>query len=320
MKIIFFGTPVFAAETLRTLLDHRLNVVAVVTKPDKPVGRSGKPKPSAVKQFVMQDHPHIPLFQPQKASTDEFIEILNAFEADLFVVVAYGEIINQKLLDQPKIACLNVHASLLPKYRGAAPIQRALIDGEKETGVTIMHMVRKLDAGPMIRQVKVKIGQNTSFSELHDCLQKSGAHLLIDVLKDMEKAPLPEIEQNESEVTYAQKIEPHSCEIDWHRPAKELHNLIRGVSPFPGAWCWMSIRGEKKRLKILLSRVVLGYSETPGHFLIFGDDGIIVSTGKEALRLLQVKPEGKRAMTGEEFARGYAAEDIILFGKGELGG
>ncbi len=320
MKLIFFGTPSFAAETLRTLCDHRHNIVAVVTKPDKPVGRSGKPKPSAVKQFVMQDQPQLPLLQPQKASTDEFIETLRAFEADLFVVVAYGEIINQKLLDQPKMACLNVHASLLPKYRGAAPIQRAIINGEKETGVTIMHMVRKLDAGPMIRQVKVKIGHNTTFGELHDTLQKSGAGLLIDVLKDMEKAPLPEIEQNESEATYAQKIEPHSCEIDWRQPARELHNLIRGVSPFPGAWCWMSVKGEKKRLKILLSRVVLGYSETPGNFLIFGDDGLIVSTGNEALRLLQVKPEGKRAMSGEEFARGYALQDIILLGKGEASG
>ncbi|NGX57893.1 MAG: Methionyl-tRNA formyltransferase [Chlamydiae bacterium] len=310
MKIIFFGTPQFASRTLAYLVDHGIDIVAVVTKPDKPVGRSGKPVPCSVKVIAQEKLPEVPLFQPDKASTPEFIKTLAPFNADVFVVVAYGEIINQELLDLPKKACINVHASLLPKYRGAAPIQRAIMEGEKETGVTIMHMVKKLDAGPMIKQVKVKIGTNTTSAEMHDLLQKAGAEALLQVLKEIEEGIDIAVIQDETEVTYAKKIELEDCEIDWSQPARDIHNLIRGVTPHPGAWCWVLVRGAKKRLKILSSRFVMGYTETPGNILEFGKEGIIVACGEESLRLLEVKLEGKRAMSAEEFACGLSGSDL----------
>jgi len=310
MKVIFFGTPTFASETLRFLVDHGIEVVAVVTKPDKPVGRSGKPVSGPVKLLAQEKLPNIPILQPVKASTPEFVETLKPFQADLFVVVAYGEIINQDLLDLPRKGCINVHGSLLPQYRGAAPIQRAIIDGQKESGITVMHMVRKMDAGPMIRQAKVKIGHNTTAGELHDLLLKAGADVLLQVIQDFEKGAVQEYEQDETQVTFAKKIELEDCEVHWSQPARTIHNRIRGVSPHPGAWCWVEVRGVKKRLKLLSSRVVFGYTETPGNFLEYGKEGIIVACGDESLRLLEVKLEGKRAMKAEEFARGFSKQDI----------
>jgi len=312
MKIIFFGTPTFASETLRFLIEHNVEIIGVVTKPDKPVGRSGRPVPSPVKQTALERLPQVPLFQPEKASTPEFVETLKPLDADLFVVVAYGEIISQALLDLPKVACLNVHASLLPKYRGAAPIQRAIMNGEKESGVTVMHMVRKMDAGPMIRQARVKIGSNTTAGELHDLLQIEGAKLLLEVLRDFERGLVKEFPQDESQATYASKIELEDAQVHWDLPARDIHNLIRGTTPYPGAWCLIEHRGVKKRLKILQSRVVLGYTKTPGEFLEFGADGIIVACAEEALRLLEVKLEGKNAMKAEEFARGYSSKELKL--------
>jgi len=315
MKVIFFGTPAFASETLRVLIDNGIDIVAVVTKPDKPVGRSGKPVPCPVKSLAQERIPHIPLFQPEKASTPQFVETLRSFHADLFVVVAYGEIISQDLLDLPQKGCINVHASLLPKYRGAAPIQRVIMNGEKETGVTIMHMVKKMDAGPMIRQAKVKIGHNETAGALHDLLLKVGAELLLQVLQDFERGNVQEYIQDESQVTYAKKIELEDCEVDWSLPAREIHNLIRGVTPHPGAWCWVEVKGMRKRLKILSSRFIFGYTENPGNILQFGEEGIIVACGEEALRLLEVKLEGKRAMTAEEFARGLSIQDLKFLPK-----
>ncbi len=312
MKIVFFGTPEFAAKTLEYLIDQGLEVVAVVTKPDKPQGRSGRPLPTPVKEMAREKIPDIPVFQPQKASSSEFIHTLSNYPADVFVVVAYGEIIKQELIDMPKLACLNVHASLLPQYRGAAPIQRAIMEGRKETGVTIMHIVRKLDAGPMIKQAKVKIGPNMTAGELHDILQQAGAEVLVQVLEEMEQGPVEEISQDENLATYAKKIEQEDCEIHWELPARRLFNLIRGTSPFPGAWCRVWIKGEERRMKILEARVVQGYTETPGNLLEYGNDGIIVACGDESLRLIKVKLEGKKAMTAEEFARGVPQQDVRL--------
>lgn len=312
MKIVFFGTPEFASRTLEYLIDQGVDIVAVVTKPDKAKGRSAELRPTPVKVVAAEKIPDVPVFQPEKASSPDFIQTLSGYPADVFVVVAYGEIIKQELIDMPRLACLNVHASLLPKYRGAAPIQRAIMEGEKETGVTIMHIVKKLDAGPMLKQAKVKIGPNMTAGELHDILQQVGAELLAKTLKEMERGAVPEVLQDEALATYAKKIEPEDCRIHWDRPARELFNLIRGTSPFPGAWCPIEIRGEKKRLKILSARVVQGYTETPGNILEYGKDGIIIACGDESLRLIEVKLEGKKAMKAEDFARGIPQEDISL--------
>ena len=170
MKVVFFGTPDFAAKTLDFLLHHNVSVAAVITKPDKPLGRSGRPIPTPVKQVALAQTPPIPLFQPEIVSALEFAPTLEAFHADLFVVVAYGEIIKQHLLDMPRLGCINVHASILPKYRGAAPIQHSIINGETETGVTIMHMVKKMDAGDIIQICRVPIHEDTTAGELEEAL------------------------------------------------------------------------------------------------------------------------------------------------------
>lgn len=304
MKIVFFGTPHFAAKTLEFLVEKGMQVVGVVTRPDKPAGRSREPIPSPVKKVALEKLSHVPLFQPEKASDPQFYPPLQALRADLFVVVAYGEIIKQELLDMPPLGCINVHASLLPKYRGAAPIQWSLIQGEKETGVTIMHMVRKMDAGDMIQQVIVPITPEMNAEELHDLLQQVGQEALVEVINKLAKGAAPRVPQNEALVTYAPKIELEDCEIHWEWAAEKIHHLVRGVYPNPGAFAWVTVKGEKKRLKILKTRIVQGYSEVPGTFLQFNEEGIIVSCGQDAIRLIELQLEGKKAMMAAEFTRG----------------
>lgn len=310
MRIIFFGTPQFSAESLQYLLDRNFEIVAVVTKPDKPQGRSKELIASPVKQLALAKG--LPLYQPAKASAPEFASILKNYNPDLFVVVAYGEIIKQNLLDMPKNGCINVHASLLPKYRGAAPIQFCLFQGEKETGVTIMHMVLRMDAGDIIKKAYLPVDDNITAGELEQKLSVIGAQALAEVISDMEKGKVSSIPQNEALATYAPKVELENCEIHWMRPAREIHNLIRGSNPEPGAWCYVEIHGQIKRLKIFRSKLVPHLQGSPGTFASFGKNGVIIYCGEGSLQLLEVKLEGKRLMTGEEFARGIQEKDLIL--------
>ena len=222
MKVVFFGTPTFAASVLTFLLSNGVNVVAVVSKPDKPKGRSGKPVATPVKLVAYQHH--LPLFQPELVSDPDFVPILHAFDADLFVVVAYGEILKQHLLDMPKKACINLHASLLPKYRGAAPIQQAIINGETESGVTIMHMVKKMDAGDMIKTATTPIGPNETYAELEEKLCKIGSKLLLEVIQDFGRGIEKRTPQDESLVSLARKIELEDCKIEWDQPAQKIHD------------------------------------------------------------------------------------------------
>lgn len=307
MKAIFFGTPQFAAKVLEALLPH-VNIVAVVTKPDRPQGRSKHPVPTPVKQVALAQSPPIPLFQPELVSEETIAPVLAAFQADLFIVVAYGEIIKQHLLDMPKVACINLHASLLPKYRGAAPIQRAIMQGEPVTGVTIMHMVKKMDAGDIIKAAEVEIGPDDSFPDVEKQLCEVGAKLLLEVVGEFEKGAPQRIPQNETEVTYAPKIELEDCQLNWHRPVQELHNMIRGVSPEPGAWCYVNVKNQKKRLKILKSKVSTNQGSFPGQILNYGKEGLVVGCGHGALQILTLQLEGKSAMNAEELMRGIPRE------------
>ncbi len=309
MKIVYFGTPPFAAEVLRYLLDHHVEVVAAITKPDKPKGRSGSPIPTPVKAVALEKK--IPVFQPELVSAPEFADVLPPFQADLFVVVAYGEIIKQHLLDMPRLGCINLHASLLPKYRGAAPIQRAILKGEKETGVTIMHMVKKMDAGDIIKAVKVPITEEMSFGELEEILCHEGSPVLLEVIREFEQGIFLRKPQDDSLVTYAPKIELEDCQIDWNRSAEELHNLVRGVFPYPGAWCFTTVRGHSLRLKVFKTQRV-DLQGAPGKILKYGKEGLIIGCGKGALRLLEVQLEGKRAMSAEEFMRGTPSEFLQI--------
>lgn len=305
MKVIFFGTPHFAAEVLSYLLDNGIDIVAVVTKPDKPQGRSAALVPTPVK--VVAESRGLPVFQPEIVSATEYAPILEAFHADLFVVVAYGEIIKQHLLDMPKKACINLHASLLPHYRGAAPIQRAIINGEKKTGVTIIHMVKKMDAGDMVAMQTVDIGSEMTYGELEQELCRIGSQLLLSTICQSEHSPLPRIPQDDSQVTFAPKITIEECQINWNLPADQIHNLVRGVNPHPGAWCPVLAKGQNKRLRVISTSVASmdATSQPPGHIVSTSKNSFQVSCGLGILNLLEVQLEGKKAMAAGEFMRGH---------------
>lgn len=308
MRVVFFGTPLFAAHVLEYLLQHQINVVAVISKPDRPKGRSGAPVPTPVKTVALAQNPPLPIFQPEIVSDLELASILQSFDADLFVVVAYGEIIKQHLLDMPRKACINVHTSLLPYYRGAAPIQRCIIQGEVETGVTIMHMVKKMDAGDIIQMVRVPIGPEMTFGELESILCDTGKKALLDVIHAFEKGKPSRTPQDHSKATLAPKIELEDCEIHWNRPAQEIHNLVRGVNPYPGAWCYVLVKGEKKRLKINRTKIVPCEKVEPGMILNANQakGNLIVTTADQALELENVQLEGKKSMSSEELTRGIS--------------
>ncbi len=311
MKVVFFGTPEFAADVLQHLLNHDVKVLAVVTKPDQPKGRSKTPVPPPVKLIAEQYH--LPVYQPERCSTPEFEQILAQYNADIFAVVAYGEIIKEEILALPKIACINVHASLLPKFRGAAPIQRAIMEGEKESGVSIMHMVRKMDAGAILSIAKTPITQSMTAGELEKILRKLGSQALLEVIQNLSRGPVTAQEQDESQVSFAPKIELEDCEINWSRPAEQLHNLIRGVNPSPGAWCYAHIRGQEKRLKILRTQLENHSTDTPGELIAFDPHkGIIVQCGQQALQIIELQPEGKSPMSAQAFASGLTKDQLSL--------
>lgn len=310
MKIIFFGTPTFAAEVLEYLLNHNVNIVAVVSKPDKPKGRSGIPIATPVKSTANLFNPSIPVYQPELVSALEFSSILQQHEPDLFVVVAYGEIIKQHLLDMPKLGCINLHASLLPKYRGAAPIQRSIIEGEIESGITIMHMAKKMDAGDIIEMVSVPISEEMTFGELTESLCQAGKIALLKVIHDFEAGKIIRIPQDHSQATFAPKIELEDCEINWNLPTQKIHDLIRGVNPHPGAWCWVHIKGEKKRFKINRTKIHADKQGSPGTILSDQKHNLMIATGTSALELIDVQLEGKKIMSSAELLRGLSLKDL----------
>ncbi|MCB1084697.1 MAG: methionyl-tRNA formyltransferase [Chlamydiia bacterium] len=263
MNIIYFGTPQIAADVLKMLVDGGVNVLAVVTKPDKPRGRSGKLACSPVKEFALKFLPNIPLYQPEKASTPTFEGEMKKYGADLFVVFAYGEIMKQPLLDIPKEGAINLHASLLPKYRGAAPIQYALLDGAKETGVTVIEMVLKMDAGAILAQEKIPLHPEMNHAALEEALKDLGGETLLRVIKNYAYHKEHKVPQNPDEATYVQKITPQMAEIDWSQSANTIHNQVRAFSPLPGAWTTVEVQGVSKRLKIFY---VLPTQERPTYF------------------------------------------------------
>lgn len=302
MKVVFFGTPIFAAKVLNHLLEHQIDVVAVVTRPDKPKGRSDKLIPTPVKEVALNHE--LPVHQPVKASQDDFTDTLRNYQADLFVVVAYGEIVKQHILDMPKLGCINLHTSLLPKYRGAAPIQRAVMEGEDETGVSIMYMVKKMDAGDVISCEKLAIGPNETFGELEERLCEKGADMMLDVIHRFANGPVPGTPQNEEKVTFASKVELKDCEIHWKSPAQSIHNLIRGSQPYPGAWCWVEVKDQKKRMKIKKSKLSEELSTSPGEIIRVDKEGLLISCGEGTLVIEKLQLEGKKPMTPEDLFRG----------------
>ncbi len=304
MNIVFFGTSRFAAIILRFLLQNHFNVVAVVTRTDKPQGRNLKVSSPPVKEMVADLFPNIPILQPVKASTPEFVEQIKAYKPDLFIVAAYGEIMKTILLDVPPLGAINIHGSLLPKYRGAAPIQRSLMNGDMETGITIMKMVLEMDAGDILEMVKVSVSTTMNFGQLEENLAESSCQALIKVIEKIKNGTVKATAQDHSQATYASKISSQETEIQWNRSADQIHNLIRALSPQPGAWCLCEINGEKKRLKIRQSQVVSTDYQN--------EKEILVTCGEGKLKLIEIQLEGKKSLPAAEFLRGLQGAFKII--------
>lgn len=303
MRLVFFGTSAFAAHVLKFLLSHSVSVVAVVTQPDRPRGRHLHDAFSPVKEAALSAG--LPVFQPEKVSTPEYAALLAGYDPDLFLVVAYGEIIKKQILDIPKYGSFNIHASLLPKYRGAAPIQRCLMQGESKTGINIIEMTPQMDAGGVVATGEVPISEEMTFGELEKVLCDTACPLTLQFLNALEQGTLKKIPQDDTQVTFAPKILPEDTRIEWSRPAQELHNLIRALSPQPGAWCPLYLGGEEKRLKIRRARLVASsHGEAPGALLACSPSEWVVACGRDTLQLLEVQLEGKKSMTVEDFIKG----------------
>jgi methionyl-tRNA formyltransferase len=306
MKIVFFGTPNFAAEVLDYLLLNGVEIPLVVSKPDKAKGRSGTPQPTPVK--IVSEKWKIPCFQPLIVSEPSSATLLAAQNADLFIVVAYGEILKQQILEIPKKACINLHTSLLPNLRGAAPIQRAVMQGFTRTGVTVMHMVKKMDAGDIIIQKEVIIHPEETFGEIEKKLLIIGQQCLLQVIQDF-KTGIPERKpQDESLVTFAPKIELEECRIHWSSSAEEVHNLIRGANPEPGAFAKAIYKEQPISLKIWRSKVFPNIVGKIGQPLNEKKSFIVPCGSGGGIEVLELQSPGKKKLLVEEWLRGTNLE------------
>ncbi len=290
MRVIFMGTPDFSVPALRAIAD-RHDVVAVYTQPPRAAGRGQKPRPSPVHAAALELG--LPVFHPEKLRDPADQDRFAAHQADVAVVVAYGLILPQAVLDAPRLGCVNIHASLLPRWRGAAPIHRAILAGDAASGVAIMQMEAGLDTGPVLAETRTPIGPQDTTADLHDRLSDLGATLILDVL---DRLPLAATPQPEDGVTYAAKIDKSEARIDWSQPASQVDRQIRGLSPFPGAWC--QIDGE--RVKLLRSRLASGSGE-PGQVL----PGFTIACGEGAIQVLTAQRSGKKPMVADDLLRGW---------------
>jgi methionyl-tRNA formyltransferase len=309
-RVVFFGTPEFAVPTLQALLDSPYQVIAVVTQPDRPKGRGQKAQPSPVKQLAISNG--LAVLEPDRLRDPRFLDPLRAFSADLGVVAAYGRILPEAVLDIPKHGLINVHASLLPKYRGAAPVHRAVMAGETETGVTIMRVVKALDAGAMISKLTRPIRADETSADVERDLAVLGGRALVTAIKSILEGSAVETPQQESEATYAHKIEKKDGVIDWLRPARDIHNQIRGLHPWPHAFS--ELGGE--RIILLRSDVALNTprrNAEPGTILTAHGDDLTVMTGSGVLRILALQREGRRPMSPREFLSGRRVEPGAVF-------
>jgi methionyl-tRNA formyltransferase len=303
MKVIFMGTPEFSVTTLEEMIKAGHEVLAVITQPDKPKGRGKAVQFSAVKEKALEKN--LKVYQPVKVREPEFIEFLKKLEPDVIVVVAFGQILPKAILDIPKYGCVNVHASLLPKYRGAAPIQWAVINGEKESGVTTMFMDTGLDTGDILLKKKVPLEEKETSGSLHDKLSAVGAALLIQTLNGLEQGTIRREKQDDSQSCYARMLEKSSGKIDWGKDAASIERLVRGLNPWPSAFTSMGGR----TMKIWDARVIeKEYEGRTGEIVEVTKSSIIVKTGKDALAIDSLQLEGKKRMTADAFLRGYSVE------------
>ena len=301
MRILFMGTPDFALFSLKGLCENGYDVVGVITQPDKPKGRGYVLTPPPVKVYAMEKN--IPVYQPNSLRTEEFATLLAEINPDLIAVVAYGKILPKNVLDYPKYGCVNVHGSLLPEYRGAAPMQMAIIDGKKVTGITTMFMAEGLDTGDMLLKAECEIAENDNFEIIHDRLGMLGADLLRKTVDGLEKGEITPIPQDHSKATHTAKILKEDCELDFSKDCDTVHNLIRGLSPIPLSFTHTP---DGKLLKVVESEICERESanEEIGKVVSLENGKIHVLCAKGSINILKVLPEGKGRMTATDFIRG----------------
>ena len=293
LKIGFMGTPSFAVPILNSLIKDNYHIEFVYTQSGRPAGRGLRKKSSEIYDVAKTNNINIRV--PEKLDHEEINFILNK-EIDIIIVAAYGLILPERILTIPKYGCLNVHASLLPKWRGAAPIQRSIMAGDKKTGISYMLMDKGLDTGPVILQKETEIGENDNFLKVHDSLSLIASQTISETILKFIEGKLATKEQNDDIASYADKIEKHETKIDWNLTAKEIRNLIYSLSPLPGAW---TITKEGKRLKILSAQI----EETKGEIAVLGENQIL-GCGQSSLKIKEVKPEGKKVMLFDDYLRG----------------
>ena len=314
MKLVFIGTPDFALPSLKALIQAKHNVVCVVTQPDRPKGRQRGVMSPPIKLYA-QKH-NIKILQPETI-TDVLVKSLQALSPELIVVIAYGKILPKQILDIPSLGCINAHASLLPKYRGAAPIQRALLNGEKQTGITIMFINEKMDAGDIILQEKIIISPSDNAETLHDKLSQLSANLLVKTIVQIEEGAYTQIPQDHTKATYASMLKKSDGLIDWTRSAEEINNMTRAMNPWPGVYMFINISGKNKRLRIFKTEVfdksVYSKEKTGVLLDVLKNRGGLVGTGKGSLLLTRVQLEGGEKVSFEEFTRGHPIKKGFRF-------
>ncbi|MCD8039247.1 MAG: methionyl-tRNA formyltransferase [Lachnospiraceae bacterium] len=311
MKIIFMGTPDFAVGALEAVIAAGHEVTAVVTQPDKPKGRSGQMQFPPVKECALKHD--IPVLQPVKIRTPESLEELRQYEADIIVVAAFGQILSKEILELTRFGCINIHASLLPKYRGASPINWCIINGERETGVTIMQMNEKLDEGDILTKITVPIAADETADSLFQKLSEAGAGLLVSTLLRIERDEIVPVKQNEAESSYTRMMNKSLGKIDWSRSAVEIERLVRGLNSWPSAYTY--INGKSVKLwscKVADCDAV--YAGRAGELIRLTKDAVEVACGKGVLRICELQLEGKKRMDVETFLRGNRWEEGMRFG------
>jgi methionyl-tRNA formyltransferase len=308
LRVVFFGTPDFAVPTLDALLASTHQVVGVVTQPDRPRGRWQRTSPGPVKSRALSAG--VVVFQPDRLKDGAFVDAFAALRADLGVVAAYGRILPESLISAPRLGMINVHASLLPRYRGAAPVHRAVIAGDAETGVTIMRIVKALDAGPMLAQAVRPIGPDETSADVERALATLGAELLVRTVDRLASGPMAETPQDETGATYAPRLTREDGAVDWHQPAAAIHNLIRGLHPWPHAYTHL----EGRRYILLRSALEPnGVKAAPGVVVAADGDRLIIAAGSGALRIIEIQAEGKRPLLAREFLMGHRIAAGVAF-------
>jgi methionyl-tRNA formyltransferase len=300
LRIVFMGTPDFSVPTLAEIVSAGHEVAAAYAQPPRPAGRGMAEQKAAVQRFA--ESVSIPVRTPKSLKADEAQQAFAALEADVAVVVAYGLLLPAPVLAAPRLGCLNLHASMLPRWRGAAPIQRAIMAGDTETAAAVMRMEQGLDTGPVCLAESVAIGPDMTAGELHDVLAARGASLMVRALSALERGSLDCVPQASAGVTYAAKIDKAEARIDFARPAREVHNRVRGLSPFPGAWFETMAAGKPERVKVLRTVPSEGRG-TPGEVL---DERLTVACGEGAVRFVELQRAGKKPMAAEDLLRGFA--------------